>query len=211
MKRNRILFFLMAIAMIALMVSCSTGTIIYGEPETADTVMVFYPGGNVDPYAYGDLCTSLSDQGIPVIVAKMPFNLAVLDMNAATGIVKDYPEVENWFFGGHSLGGAMVSSWCAKHADIADGLVLLAAYPTKDITVPTLSLYGSNDGVLNMERYSKNILKVLDLEEHVIEGGNHCQFGDYGFQKGDNPATIDRQTQTDIAVSYIVEFINSHI
>ncbi len=209
MKRTALLF--MAFAMLFVMVSCSTGTIIYGEPENSDTVMVFYPGGMVDPYAYEDLCSALSEQGVPVIVAKMPFKLAVLDMNAASGIVKDYPEVQHWFFGGHSLGGAMVSSWCAKHPDAVDGLVFLAAYPTKDIDVPALSLYGSNDGVLNMERYSKNICKVSDLEEHVIEGGNHCQFGDYGFQKGDNEASIDRETQTAIAVSYILEFISNHL
>ncbi len=208
---KRVLIALAAIISLILVVSCSTGTIVYGDVESSETAMVFYPGGKVDPYAYEDLCSSLSEQGIPVIVAKMPFNLAVLDMNAATDIVKSYPEVETWYFCGHSLGGAMVSSWCAKHPDIADGLVFLAAYPTKDISVPTLSLYGSNDGVLNMERYEKNILLVQNLEEHIIEGGNHCQFGDYGFQKGDNPATIDRETQTDMAVSYIVEFINSHI
>ncbi len=209
MKRVEIL--LISIAMVVLMVSCSTGTIIYGEPDASETVMVFYPGGRVDPYAYDELCTELSERGVPVIVAKMPFELAVLDMNAASGIVKDYPEVDNWFFCGHSLGGAMVSSWCAKHPDVVDGLVLLAAYPTKDIGIPTLSLYGSEDGVLNRERYSSNILKVSDLEEHVIEGGNHCQFGDYGFQKGDNEATIDRETQLGITVTYIMDFIGRQL
>jgi pimeloyl-ACP methyl ester carboxylesterase len=34
-----------------------------------------------------------------------------------------------------------------------------------------------------------------------IDGGNHAQFGDYGPQVGDNPATISRADQQTAAVS----------
>ncbi len=208
---RRASFLALCAILLLLAVSCSTGTIIYGEPESSDTVMIFYPGGKVDPYAYEDLCSGLSERGIPVIVAKMPLNLAVLNGNAATSIVKDYPNVDNWVLGGHSLGGVMASSWCAKHPNSVSLLVLLASYPTKEMSLPVLSLYGSEDGVLRMDKYQEGMERISDLEEHVIEGGNHCRFGDYGFQKGDNPALIERDAQTEISVSFIADFIEGHL
>lgn len=210
MKKS-ILLIILSLALFFTMVSCATGTIVYGQPQEADTVMIFYPGGKVDPAAYGDICTQLSDHGVPVIVAKMPFNLAIFNGNAATSIVKDYPNVENWILGGHSLGGVMASSWATKHPDSADLLVLLASYPTKDISLPVLSLYGSEDGVLNREKYAQGMTRITNLEEHVIQGGNHCQFGDYGFQKGDNPARISRDAQTEVTLNYILDFIDSNL
>ncbi len=207
MKRKTA-FFLVAVLVAALMVSCSTGTIVYGDPEASDTALIFYPGGKVDPYAYEKLCTELSEQGIPVIVAKMPMELAVLDINAAKDIVASYPDVKRWFIGGHSLGGAMAATWAAKNQDSLCGVVLLAAYPTKELDIPCLSVYGSEDGVLNREKYAKALSLMSNLREFVIQGGNHCQFGDYGFQKGDNEATIGYDEQIDTTVSLIVDFVS---
>lgn len=46
-----------------------------------------------------------------------------------------------------------------------------------------ISLYGSEDGVLNREKYLDyrgNLPK--STEEIIIEGGNHAGFGSYGLQ-----------------------------
>ncbi len=196
---------------LALLCSCRTQTIVYGDPERSDVVVLFYPGGKVDPNAYSPILEGICDDGIPVIVAKMPLNLAILDGNMASRIVRDYPNVRHWFLAGHSLGGVMASSWSSKHTDIVNGVILLASYTTKSLSMPVLSVYGSNDGVLNLQKYHKGMELISNLEEHVIEGGNHCQFGDYGFQKGDNEATISRQEQTSVTVDLIAAFINKHI
>ena len=200
----------MCIFLLLTTVSCKTQTIVYGEPELSETAIIFYPGGKVDPNAYSELCTMLSDQGIPVIVAKMPMNLAILNRNAASDIIEEYPSVENWFLGGHSLGGVMASSWAQKHRDSVSGIILLASYPTSEISIPTLSIYGSEDGVLNMKKYKKGMLRISDLQEYVIVGGNHSQFGSYGSQKGDNEASISREEQIGTTVSQILDFVHSH-
>ena len=52
----------------------------------------------------------------------------------------------------------MAASYAADHADELDGLVLLAAYSTRDLTesgLAVLSVYGSEDGVLDMEKYEQ--------------------------------------------------------
>ena len=92
-----------------------------------------------------------------------------------------------------------------------DGLVLLASYSTADLTdndIEVLSLYGSNDGVLNMESYSENFSNLPEnTTELVIDGGNHAQFGSYGKQDGDGDAEITAEEQLEITAEAIVNFI----
>ena len=49
----------------------------------------------------------------------------------------------------------------------------------------------------------------IDYTENVveIEGGNHAQFGNYGPQKGDLPATISAQDQQAQTVEAIENFL----
>jgi hypothetical protein len=100
---------------------------------------------------------------------------------------------------GHSLGGAMAASYAAAHDDKIDNLVLLAAYSLDDLTkadMDVYSFYGSEDKVLNMEKYQGCYGNLpTDKVEHVIEGGNHAYFGNYGEQDGDGTATITRDEQ----------------
>ena len=44
--------------------------------------------------------------------------------------------------------------------------------------------------------------------EVVIDGGNHSQFGNYGFQKGDGEARISREEQEDRTVEAILNFLS---
>jgi pimeloyl-ACP methyl ester carboxylesterase len=76
----------------------------------------------------------LAENGILCVLPHMPFNLAVFDVNAADGYIGQFPEVEHWYIGGHSLGGSMAASYYAKHRESFDGLVLCAAYSTVDLT-----------------------------------------------------------------------------
>lgn len=77
----------------------------------------FYPGGKVQYESYAPLMQSLAEKGILSILVHMPCNLAVLDMNAANGLQDKFPEIQNWYIGGHSLGGAMAASYVAKNAE----------------------------------------------------------------------------------------------
>ena len=146
--------------------------------------LIFYPGGKVENTAYAPLLHDLAEDGILCVLVKMPCNLAVLDMNAADSIPERFSEVTDWYIGGHSLGGAMAASYAAKHTDELDGLVLLAAYSTADLTDSGLRVYaayGSEDGVLNREKYEADRINLpQDTTETVIDGGCHAGFGSYG-------------------------------
>lgn len=174
------------------------GTMVF-TPENARIGFIFYPGGKVEYSAYQPLMAACAERGILCILVEMPFNLAVLDINAADGIQEQYPEIEKWYIGGHSLGGSMAASYLADHTDDYDGLILLGSYSTADLSetdLDVLSVYGSEDKVMNRMKYDENKSNLPnDFVEVVLEGGCHAYFGMYGAQEGDGKPTISNEEQ----------------
>ena len=154
-----------------------------------------------------------AEKGILCIIVEMPFHLAVFDINAANGIQEEYPQIEHWYMGGHSLGGSMAASYLAKHTDEYEGLILLGSYSTADLSdneLEVLSIYGSEDQVLNREKYNDNIRNLpKDFKEMVIEGGCHAYFGMYGAQDGDGTPSISNSQQILQTAAYIAQMILS--
>jgi dienelactone hydrolase len=178
--------------------------IVVNPEETNDREigLIFYPGGKVEAIAYLPLLYQLSQKGITCFLIEMPFNLAVFDINAANSVFEKYPEIKTWFIAGHSLGGAMASSYMKKNYNKVDGLILMGAYPINDAEVATLAIYGSEDVNLDLTKLENTENKI------EISGGNHAYFGNYGEQKGDGKATITREEQQEVAVKEIIEFIS---
>ena len=127
--------------------------------------------------------------------------MAIFDSNAADNIIDKYPDIKNWYIGGHSMGGAMASNYVSNHKDKIKGLILMGAYIYGDYSEQnTLTVYGTfNSSVAEKIDYTQNIV--------VIQGGNHAQFGNYGKQKGDPDATISSEEQQNITVEAIKEFV----
>ena len=98
------------------------GTIVFKSDDAAKG-FIFYPGGKVEYTAYLPLMQALSEKGVMCVLVEMPFNLAVLDIHAADSIQKEYPEIEDWYIGGHSLGGSMAASYAASHTDDLAGRI----------------------------------------------------------------------------------------
>ena len=138
----------------------------------------------------------------------MPFNLAVMDTNAADDAVSLLGEVDSLYIGGHSLGGSMAAGYLEGHPDFS-GLVLLGSYSTYDVRGSrVLSIYGSLDGVMNREKYEKYKTNLPEgFTEVIIEGGNHAYFGCYGEQTGDCRAEITNARQITLTAEIISEFI----
>ena len=187
------------------------GDVIWFVPEDPTAGLIFYPGGKVEYTAYAPLLRACAENGILCALVRMPGNLAVLDANAADGLQQKYPEITTWYIAGHSLGGAMAANYAAAHAEDYDGLILLAAYSTKDISqtsLRALSVYGSEDGVMNRESYEKNWSNLpADTTEVVLDGGCHAQFGSYGPQDGDGVPTISGEEQVRQSAEAIVAFV----
>lgn len=166
-----------------------------------DTAIIFYPGAKVEAEAYLPLLDQIRQLGVTCILVHMPFRMAIFDADAAEEVMEQFPEYQHWYMAGHSMGGAMASQFAADHPDEVDGLILLGAYiygdyPEED----ALTIYGSfNQSVEDHIDYTENIVE--------IEGGNHAQFGNYGPQKGDLPATISAEEQQKQTVEAIEAFL----
>lgn len=181
------------------------------EPQTG---FVFYPGGKVDYRAYAPALKLIAAQGYFVALVPAPLNLAFFDVNAADNVKAAHPEIENWFVGGHSLGGVAASAYASSH-DVR-GVVLWASYPADDSlrtrSIPAVSIYGTRDGLATGEQLdaSRDLL-LPDTQFIPIEGGNHAQFGSYGPQTGDSEATIAPEEQwqqaADATVGFFVEVL----
>ena len=182
------------------------------EKEESNIGFVFYPGGKVEHTSYEPLMYLLAEEGITCILIEMPFNLAIFNVNAAGKVIDSHSNIDRWYIGGHSLGGAMASSFAEKNDDKIDGLILLGAYSTSNLSsadIEVLSIYGSEDKVLNMDKYNECKVNLpSDYNEVVIEGGCHSYFGMYGMQDGDGNPTITNQEQLNLTKEHISAFIN---
>jgi hypothetical protein len=179
--------------------------------EVADVGFIFYPGGLVDYRAYAPLARDIAEQGYLSVITPMPLNLAVFGINEAANVQAAYPEIEEWVIAGHSLGGAMAAQFASTSPDSVDGLAFLAAYPAVDLSDHTFevsSIYGTNDGVADDQAFRDSVALLPANAVFVpIEGGNHAQFGFYGDQRGDNPATITREEQQAQTVAAILDLL----
>ena len=195
-------------------VKTSTGYLYDGPGE--DTALIFYPGAKVQDIAYAPLLKELAENGVDCYLVHMPGNLAIFGVNKAEEVLRNSvgtdAAYEHWYLAGHSLGGAMAASFAAAHSEELEGLIFLGAYSTGDLSgtdLRVLSLYGSEDQVLNREKLTEShALMPAEFTEYVIEGGNHAQYGDYGAQKGDGTATIAAEEQRKIATEKILTFIS---
>ena len=180
-------------------------------PDEINAGMIFYPGGKVEYTAYLPLMKACASKGVLTVLTKMPCNLAVLDINAADGIREKYPEVSKWYMAGHSLGGTMAASYIKNNMEEFEGLILLGSYTTEKLEaaeLAVLSIYGSEDKVMNMENYIENKEKLPEMfAEQILTGGNHAGFGMYGAQDGDGVATITNEAQIWMTAESICDFV----
>jgi hypothetical protein len=189
------------------------GQLVFRPDFSTDKGLIYYPGGLVDPEAYAVTAQGIADAGYLVVIPKMPLNLAFTGINRADGIRTDFPEIESWVIGGHSLGGAMAAQYAKNNVENLDGLIMYASYPANnedfvDFPMPILTIMGSKDpGVPEQEVFYDAIAD--SATRFVIEGGNHRQYADYSFQADDGIATISAAEQQDQIIAATTQFMDT--
>jgi hypothetical protein len=193
--------------------------------QVPTTGFIIYPGAWLDPRGYAPPAHTIAAEGYLVVIVKMPGDLAITRPYRANEIMLEYPEIEKWIIGGHSLGGSSACAYAKEFPDKVDGVVLWASYPSEnyrldDTDLKAISIYGTNDGHPEKIEAGAEHLPA-DAEFVPIEGGNHTQFGWYDTspnsiqdypspnpaQEGDNPADITREEQQAIIISETLDFL----
>ena len=162
------------------------------------TGLVFYPGALVDPRAYVPNLTPLAVAGYPVVILKLPYNIAFFDPNGPDKTMDAEPQITRWVIGGHSLGGVVASSIAGGTDRRVHGLLLWASYPNSSIadrtSLQVTSISGSNDRLATPAKIDDSKDKLPPTTHYVvILGGTHAFFGDYGEQSGDGTPSISRE------------------
>lgn len=175
--------------------------------------LAFYPGGRVEYTAYAPLMRRIAQSGYLVALMWAPFGLAVTAENKAQEPIAAHPELA-WAVGGHSVGGVAAATFAGADSRVR-ALVLFAAYPRIDLrdrTIPTLALFGTQDGVLPPEEARRRAqLLPKGAEVRFLEGLNHSAYGAYGPQPGDQAATVGKPEGWGIISKGVVAFLNQHL
>lgn len=168
--------------------------------EVIQPDIIFYPGGLVEPESYAPFAKRMAEKGHRVYIASMPLNLAVFGQNKADAFISEHPG-NRYVIGGHSLGGVFAARYASEHADVIDGVYFMASYADdggklNGLKISALQMTGTQDGVLDRTEWEAARANLPADTTYVdIAGGNHGQFGSYGFQKGDNEASLTPEEQ----------------
>jgi hypothetical protein len=190
------------------------------EPKKTDPKIGFIllPGAFVDISAYAPPAHAIAVEGFLTVLIQMNGGLALGNKNLtrADKVMSDYPGIEKWIIGGHSMGGSGACKYAKDFAENVVGVVLWASYPTEifridDKELKAISIYGSLN--LNIDNFPAS-------EEHlppdtpfvIIEGGNHYQFGFYDAslcpeEMDRTPADITREEQQDQIIQATLGFL----
>jgi hypothetical protein len=194
-------------------VETNNNFILFTPARPYTTVIMFYPGALVDPVAYAPLCRNMADSGYKVFLVKMPWRLAKNGYNKPRDLNLFADSTKEYILAGHSQGAKMAAQFVYENPSLFDKLILIATTHPRDIDlskldIPVMKISGSRDGVAGMEDILNNKSKLPPATNYVvIEGANHAQFGYYGFQLGDNKATIGRAKQQQVTLDTILAFI----
>ena len=175
--------------------------------------IIFYQGAKVEVEAYSPLLKELASNNIACYAIKCSFNLALFNVGSYKTIY-DLVKKDNvsYYAMGHSLGGVMAGIAAKKYEANCKGIILLASYLSSDISktnLSCLSIYGTNDGILKLDKYEEGKRFLPDdFTECKIDGGIHSYFASYGLQKGDGIPQVSKEFQLEKTVEYIKEFLS---
>ena len=193
------------------------GGYIYFEPlsRTAETGLIYYPGGKIESKAYSPTARGLAKKGYAVAIPKFATTLPFFRIMAGDEVIKENVEIKKWVVAGHSLGGVVATEYLIRaKSDTKDkikGIAFLASYPASDISrleKPALIVTASEDKLITEQKiFEASCRFPKDYQKVIIAGGNHSQFGDYGLQPKDGKAKINVDEQTVIICEILDKFM----
>jgi alpha/beta superfamily hydrolase len=179
--------------------------------------LIFFAGALVDPVAYAPLARGIAEAGFPVLLVELPRRGAFGGADGpevfarARAAAATRPRVTRWIVAGHSRGGVVAAQIVRDGFPGLAGAVLIGTSHPRDFSiasaaVPITRVFGTRDTVADVHKLERTRPNLPASTRIVaIDGGNHSQFGYYGFQPGDWPATISREAQQAITRAALLD------
>lgn len=198
-------------------------TFIPSNGDAAAPALVYLPGGAVDPTAYVPLVRRIAESGVPLALVRLPWRMAFSEsaqaatwarvLRAHTLLGPARPLV----LAGHSRGAALTGTFASVHGSMLAGLIMIGTTHPRDhdlsgLSIPVLKVAATRDCVADLEASQANGHNLPSSTKWVVvEGGNHAQFGYYGFQLGDCSATISREDQHNQTLGAILSWLAGNV
>lgn len=182
------------------------------------SALVFFPGALVDPRAYAPLARSVAEIGYSVILVELPYRGAFGGAESpelwqrTKTVLGSIPADHFVVVGGHSRGAVVASSLAARGGRLNGMAIIGSSHPRdvdlSNITIPVVKIVGTHDGLASPEEVKQNAhLMPAHTRWIWVEGGNHSQFGWYGFQPLDRFAEISATEQRNIMTSAVADLL----
>ncbi|HVG06938.1 MAG TPA: alpha/beta hydrolase [Thermoanaerobaculia bacterium] len=181
--------------------------------------LVFFPGSLVAPKAYVPFLRSVAEAGHPTVLVKLPLRGYSTEAAYTEGAYRARKVLESgsWMVGGHSKGGFYAAEYAGRNPEAggARGLILVGTTHPRDrdlsgLAIPVTKILATQDWLASPERAKENAARLPPGTRWVlIRGGNHSQFGYYGFQFGDRFAAISRDQQQRELVAAVIAALRS--
>ncbi len=190
-------------------------------PDSGRPALVFFPGALVDPVAYAPLLHAVATAGFAAYLVELPRRGAfggadspalaqrIDELFAASGTPA------HRVIAGHSRGGVVATQWAGEPRRGFVGLVLIGTSHPRDVSlaelrIPVTKIIATRDGLASVAEVEQNSHLLPPQTRWVrIDGGNHSQFGWYGFQPGDSRATISAAEQRRIMLEAVLETLGA--
>lgn len=190
-------------------------------PGVDTPALVFFPGALVDPVAYAPLVRAVAAAGYPAYIVELPRRGAfggaddpALEQRFER-LVATSNAPRRWVIAGHSRGAVVASRIAAEHRHGFAGLVLIGTTHPRDVDlsaarVGVTKIVGTRDGLAGRAAVEANRARLPAATRWIwIDGGNHSQFGWYGFQPGDHRATIAAAVQRATMIQGVIAALGS--
>lgn len=191
------------------------------SPRTDVPSLIFFPGALVDPVAYAPLVRAAAAAGFPAHIVELPRRGAMggaddpVLVQRLDRLLGASNAPRRWVIAGHSRGAVVASRIAAEQRPGFAGLVLIGTSHPRDVDlsalhVPVTKIAGTRDGLASRTEVEANRAKLPAATRWVwIEGGNHSQFGWYGFQPGDRRATVEAPVQRAAMIEAVIDALRN--
>lgn len=181
--------------------------------------LVFFPGALVDPRAYAPLGSAVARAGYRAIVIELPRRGAFggaesLELGSRIrSALATSGDSGSIVLGGHSRGAVVAAAAAAGNVRRLAGLVLIGTSHPRDVDlsglrVPVTKIVGTRDGLATPAEVEQNASLLPPHTRWLwVEGGNHSQFGWYGFQPMDRWPELGAAEQRAIMIQGVLDLL----
>jgi hypothetical protein len=178
--------------------------------------VMLLPGCPVDPRAYVPLARTIADAGFIAAIVKVPYRCG----SFPGGEVELRRRIESlrarWLdtsfvLAGHSRGAAHTARIAYETPAAFAAYVLMGTSHPRDHdlsshAIDVTKIAATHDGVAGEAQFDRRRLPSTTRWVR-IEGGNHSQFGYYGYQLFDGRASISREEQQAQVIAALLEVL----